>query len=82
MNEQYFTFQMKKQIIIFWFLQGTLAGDAIGSIIEFNPYPFSCEALKHIKACSRRTNDDNWLVYNLDSNWNVVIFACVGHYEE
>lgn len=40
------------------------------------------EPLKHIKACSRRINDENRLVYNLDSNENLVIFACTGHYED
>lgn len=40
------------------------------------------EPLKHIKACSRRINDENRLVYNLDSNGNLVIFACTGHYED
>ena len=40
------------------------------------------EPLKRIKACSRRINDENRLVYNLDSNGNLVIFACIGHYED
>lgn len=40
------------------------------------------EPLKYIKACSRRINDENRLVYNADSNGNLVIFACTGHYED
>lgn len=40
------------------------------------------EPLKHIKAYSRRINDENRLVYNLDSNGNLVIFASKGHYED
>lgn len=34
---------------IFWDLQGTLGGDAIGSIENFTPYPFSKEALSIAK---------------------------------
>ena len=30
---------------IFWDLQGTLGGDAIGSIEDFTPYSFAKEAL-------------------------------------
>lgn len=40
------------------------------------------EALKHIKACSRHINDEHRLVYNKDSNGNLVIFSCKGHYED
>ena len=40
------------------------------------------EPLKYIKAFSRRINDEHRLVYNVDSNGNLVIFACVGHYED
>ena len=40
------------------------------------------EPLKHIKAYSRRINDENRLVYNLDSNGNLVIFASKGRYED
>ncbi len=34
---------------LFWDLQGTLGGDAIASIEEFEPYPFSKEALELAK---------------------------------
>ena len=40
------------------------------------------EPLKYIKAFSRRINDEHRLVYNVDSNGNLVIFACTGHYED
>ncbi len=40
------------------------------------------EALKEIKACSRRINDEHRLVYNFDDRQNLVIYACKGHYEE
>ena len=40
------------------------------------------EALKYIKAISRRISDEHRLVYNQDENKNLVIFACKGHYEE
>ena len=40
------------------------------------------EPLKHIKACSRRIDDANRLIYNQDEHNNLVIFACKGHYEE
>ncbi len=40
------------------------------------------EALKHIKACSRRINDEHRLVYNNDSGGNLVIISCKGHYED
>ena len=40
------------------------------------------EALKYIKACSRRINDEHRLVYNFDENNNLIIFACKGHYED
>ncbi|MCQ2248021.1 MAG: Txe/YoeB family addiction module toxin [Treponema sp.] len=40
------------------------------------------EPLKHIKACSRRINDENRFVYNLDTNGNLIVFACIGHYED
>lgn len=35
---------------IFWDLQGTLGGDAVGSITEFIPYPFTIPALRLAKA--------------------------------
>lgn len=40
------------------------------------------EALKHIKACSRRINEEHRLVYNMDNEQNLVIYACKGHYED
>ena len=40
------------------------------------------EPLKHIKACSRRIDDENRLVYNFDKDKNLIIFACKGHYED
>lgn len=40
------------------------------------------EALKNIKACSRRINDEHRLVYNLDENGNLIIFSCQGHYQD
>jgi len=40
------------------------------------------EPLKHIKACSRRIDEENRLVYNFDINGNLIIFACLGHYEK
>ncbi len=40
------------------------------------------EALKHIKACSRHINDEHRLVYNFDSNKNLIIYACKYHYED
>lgn len=40
------------------------------------------EPLRHIKAYSRRITDEHRLVYTADANKNLVIIACVGHYEE
>ena len=40
------------------------------------------EPLKHIKACSRRITDEHRLVYNMDENKNLIIFACRDHYED
>jgi toxin YoeB len=40
------------------------------------------EPLKHIKACSRRITDEHRLTYNMDSNDNLIIFSCKGHYED
>lgn len=40
------------------------------------------EALKNRKACSRRITDEHRLVYNMDSNGNLVIFSCRYHYSE
>lgn len=40
------------------------------------------EPLKHRKACSRRIDKENRLVYNFDENRNLIIFSCKDHYEE
>ena len=40
------------------------------------------EPLKFRKACSRRINDEHRLVYNMDTNQNLIIFSCKYHYEE
>jgi len=40
------------------------------------------EALKGRKAYSRRIDDANRLVYIGDSEQNVVILSCKGHYED
>lgn len=40
------------------------------------------EPLRYISAWSRRISHEHRLVYNLDSNKNIVIIACKGHYEE
>jgi toxin YoeB len=40
------------------------------------------EALKHIKAYSRRIDDANRLVYSADENQNLHIIACKGHYQK
>ena len=39
------------------------------------------EALKYRKAWSRRISHSDRLVYNFDENKNLIIFACMGHYE-
>ena len=39
------------------------------------------EALKGVKAFSRRIDDSNRLVYIGDSEQNLVILSCKGHYE-
>ena len=39
------------------------------------------EALKYRKAFSRRITDEHRLVYNLDTNQNLIIYACKYHYE-
>jgi toxin YoeB len=38
------------------------------------------EPLKHMKAYSRRIDDENRLVYSADENKNLRIIACKGHY--
>ena len=40
------------------------------------------EALKYIKACSRRITDEHRLVYNFDNAHNLIILSCYGHYED
>lgn len=40
------------------------------------------ESLKFRKACSRRITDEHRLVYNFDENKNLIIYSCIGHYEE
>ena len=40
------------------------------------------EPLRHRKAWSRRIDDTNRLVYNIDENGILWIIACRGHYEE
>lgn len=40
------------------------------------------EPLKFRKACSRRITDEHRLIYNLDTNNNIIIYSCYGHYEE
>lgn len=40
------------------------------------------EPLKHRKACSRRIDQENRLVYNVDANDNLIIYSCKGHYED
>lgn len=40
------------------------------------------EPLRHIKAYSRRITDEHRLVYTADENKNLIIIACVGHYED
>jgi len=40
------------------------------------------EPLKYRKAWSRRIDHQNRLVYNFDDNNNLLIIACMGHYED
>ncbi|MDO5575106.1 MAG: Txe/YoeB family addiction module toxin [bacterium] len=40
------------------------------------------EPLKYRKAWSRRMDQENRLVYNIDDNGNLLIIACKGHYED
>ena len=40
------------------------------------------EPLRHRNAWSRRIDQKNRLVYNIDVNNNLLIIACRGHYEE
>ena len=39
------------------------------------------EPLKYRKAWSRRIDRENRLVYSIDSNQNLLIISCKGHYE-
>jgi toxin YoeB len=38
------------------------------------------EVLKHLKAYSRRIDDSNRLVYDVDEKQNLRIISCKGHY--
>lgn len=40
------------------------------------------EPLKDRKAYSRRIDKKNRLIYNIDSNKNIWILSCKGHYED
>ncbi len=40
------------------------------------------EPLKYRKAWSRRIDQENRLVYNIDDHGSLCIIACKGHYEE
>ena len=40
------------------------------------------ESLKYRKVCSRRITEEHRLVYNVDSNNNLIIYTCKYHYEE
>jgi len=40
------------------------------------------EALKYRKAFSRRIDQANRLVYNLEENGNILIISCKGHYND
>ena len=40
------------------------------------------ESLKYRKVCSRRITDEHRLVYNMDSNHNLIIYSCKYHYED
>lgn len=40
------------------------------------------EPLKYRKACSRHITDEHRLVYNMDSNKNLIIYSCKYHYED
>lgn len=40
------------------------------------------EPLKYRKAWSRRINQENRLIYNIDANGNLWLIACKGHYED
>lgn len=40
------------------------------------------EPLKYRKMCSRRITEEHRLTYNFDSNKNLIIYSCKGHYED
>lgn len=40
------------------------------------------EALKYRKGWSRRIDEKNRLVYDIDANGNLLIASCMGHYED
>lgn len=40
------------------------------------------ELLKYRKACSRRITEEHRLVYNIDSNQNLIVYSCKYHYED
>ncbi len=40
------------------------------------------EPLKYRKAFSRRITDEHRFVYNMDSNQNLIVYSCKGHYED
>ena len=40
------------------------------------------EPLRYRKAWSRRIDHENRLVYNMDSDNNLLIISCKGHYED
>ena len=40
------------------------------------------ERLKHMKGWSRRIDQKNRMVYDIDKDGNVHIVSCKGHYEE
>jgi toxin YoeB len=39
------------------------------------------EVLRHLKAYSRRIDDNNRLIYSVDDKQNLRIISCKGHYE-
>lgn len=40
------------------------------------------EALRYVKAWSRRINHEDRLVYRADEGGNLLILSCKGHYED
>ena len=39
------------------------------------------ENLKHRNGWSRRIDDENRLVYDVDENGDILVISCLGHYE-